>query len=189
MRINRWVLVVILAAAVVIGAGGVIASIAVNKYTSTDAFCTSCHAMALQADDPYFLHSAHRSNPEGVRPSCGDCHIPKTNWFIETYTHVTSGAKDAFVDFTHNFSDPKVWEARRIALAPEVDAEMHAQDSATCRSCHDANAIRPASEDGQKAHALLRQGVATCVDCHTNIVHPPTAQATQPAAPSGSESK
>ena len=81
--------------------------------------------------------------------------------------------KMRYAEFTHNFSDPKLWEARRIELAPEVDAEMRAQDSVTCRSCHDANAIHPTSKEGQKAHALLRQGGVTCVDCHTNIVHPP----------------
>lgn len=108
-----------------------------------------------------------------MRPSCGDCHIPTTNWFIETYTNVTSGAKDAFVELTHNFSDPKAWEALRIELVPEVRVQMHDQDSITRRSCHDANAITPTSDEGRQAHALLRQGLATCVDCHTNIVHPP----------------
>ena len=184
MRINRWQLVALLIVAAVVGAGGVIASVAVNKYTSTEAFCTSCHSMALQADDPYYQHSAHRSNKEGVQPNCGDCHIPRTNWFIETYTHVTSGAKDAYFELTTNVSDPKVWAARRIELATEVRTDMHDEDSVTCRSCHDANAIKPTSEEGQKAHALLRQGGVTCVDCHTNLVHPPaqpTAQAPTPA--------
>jgi trimethylamine-N-oxide reductase (cytochrome c), cytochrome c-type subunit TorY len=172
MRISRWLLVSLLVVGAVVGAGGVIASIAVNRYTSTDAFCTSCHSMAFQADDPYFQHSAHRSNKEGVRPSCGDCHIPRNNWFVETYTHVSSGAYDAFVEFTHNFSDPKLWNAHRVELAQEVRATMRAQDSITCRGCHDANAVQPASEDGRKAHALLRQGGVTCVDCHANLVHP-----------------
>ena len=35
----------------------------------------------------------------------------------------------------------------------------------------------------QKAHALLRQGGVTCVDCHTNLVHPAAASpATQSSA-------
>ena len=83
--------------------------------------------MAVQADNPYFQHSAHRSNRDGVRPSCGDCHIPTT----KTYTNVTSGAKDAFVELTHNFSDPKAWEALRIEVEPQVRAQMHDQDSMT----------------------------------------------------------
>jgi trimethylamine-N-oxide reductase cytochrome c-type subunit TorC len=184
MQTNRWLLVVLLVVGIFVGAGGIIFSVAVNRYTSTDAFCTSCHTMALQAADPYFQHSAHRSNNEGVRPSCGDCHIPKNNWFIETYTHVTSGAKDAFVESTHDFSDPKTWEARRVALALEVHAEMRAQDSVTCRSCHKPSAIHPTSESGRSSHALLLKGGVTCVDCHTNIVHPPAQPTAQtPASP------
>ncbi len=183
MRINPWFLVALLVAFAVLGAGGIIASTAVNRYTSTDAFCTTCHTMAFQADDPFFQHSAHRSNPEGVRPSCGDCHIPRNNWFVETYTHASSGAYDVYAEFTHNFSDRKLWEARRIEIAQEVHASMRAQDSITCRSCHDADAIHPTSEDGRKAHALLRQGGVTCVDCHTNLVHPPTTASAEPSTP------
>lgn len=179
MHINRWLLIALLVVAIVAGAGSVIGSTVVNRYTSTDAFCTSCHTMALQADDPYFQHSAHRANAEGVRPSCGDCHIARTNWFVETYTHVSSGTRDAFAEFTHDFSEPKIWAARRIELAKEVRADMHAQDSITCRGCHDASAIQPSSDAGRTAHAMLRQGKATCVDCHINLVHPkaePVAQ-------------
>lgn len=180
MRINRWLFAALLVVAIVVGAGGVIGSIGVNRYTSTDAFCVSCHTMAMLADDPYFQHSTHRANNQGVRTNCGDCHIPTTNWFVETYAHVSSGTRDVFAEFTHDFSDPKIWTARRIELAKEVRADMHGQDSVTCRSCHDANAIYPASEDGQKAHGLLRQGGVTCIDCHTNLVHrkaEPTAEA------------
>jgi hypothetical protein len=42
--------------------------------------------MALQADDPFLQHSQHRSNNEGVRPSCGDCHIPTNNWLYPPTT-------------------------------------------------------------------------------------------------------
>lgn len=185
MRINRWLLVALLIVAAGFGAGGIIASVAVNRYTSADAFCTSCHTMASEAANSYFQHSAHRSNNEGVQAGCGDCHIPRTNWFVETRAHVTSGARDAYVELTHNFSDPGVWQARRIELAQEVHAAIRAEDSITCRSCHDASAIHPTSEDGQKAHALLRQGGVTCIDCHTNLVHRPAQPAAQaPATPS-----
>jgi trimethylamine-N-oxide reductase (cytochrome c), cytochrome c-type subunit TorY len=173
---NRWVLITLVALGAILGAGGVVFSTFINHYTSTDKFCTSCHSMAFQSADPYFQKSAHRTNAKGVRPTCGDCHIPTTNWFIETYTHVSSGIHDVIVEMTHDFSDPKVWETRRVGLAQQVVAKMHAQDSVTCRSCHDANAIRPASENGRTSHALLRQGNATCVDCHTNIVHAPTPE-------------
>jgi nitrate/TMAO reductase-like tetraheme cytochrome c subunit len=176
MRINRGLLVAGLIGAV-IGAGGIIASVSFNHYTSTTEFCTSCHLHKFTLADPHFQKSAHWSNIKGVRPSCGDCHIPTTNWFIETYTHASTGIHDIIANLTHNFSDSKLWEARRIELMPGVIAKMRAQDSVTCRSCHDANAIKPATENGRVSHALLRQGGVTCIDCHTNIVHGPTSGA------------
>lgn len=189
MKIKPWLLVALLLVAAVVGAGGLLVSIAFNRYTSTEAFCTSCHTMVLQAGDPYYQRSAHRSNAKGVRPSCGDCHIPTTNWFFETYVHVTSGVRDAFVELTNNFDDPKTWEARRAGLEQETLAKLRRWDSITCRSCHDASAIQPKSDDGKQAHATLRQGGVTCVDCHVNLVHPPAARATQAAATPAEQGK
>jgi nitrate/TMAO reductase-like tetraheme cytochrome c subunit len=165
--------IVLLIVGAVVGAGGILASFEVNKATSTDAFCTSCHSMQFVGNDPHFLTSAHRANAEAVRPSCGDCHIPRTNWFVETWTHVTSGARDVFAEYTHNYDDPKVWARHRIALAHEVRLTMRAQDSVTCRSCHDADKVEPTSERGRAAHALMREGRMTCIDCHFNLVHAP----------------
>jgi nitrate/TMAO reductase-like tetraheme cytochrome c subunit len=155
------------------GALATIASVEINRHTSTEAFCTSCHSMAGLANDRHYVASAHRSNAEGVRPSCGDCHIPKTNWFAETYTHVASGVRDVWAELTNNFSDPKIWDLRRVALAHEVRDLMRRQDSITCRSCHAAADIRPTSERGQAAHSLMREGRMTCIDCHFNLVHAP----------------
>ena len=174
MRGRRWLTgLSVLVVGAVVGAGAILVSLKVNDATSTDAFCTSCHSMKFVAADPFFQHSAHQTAASGVRPSCGDCHIPKTNWFVETYNHVTSGVRDSYAEFTHDFSDPKTWEARRVALAHEVRNTMRAQDSVTCRSCHDAAAITPKSERGRAAHALLREGRMTCIDCHFNLAHAP----------------
>ena len=171
---NRWpLLLALLVVGAVLGAGGILVSLEVNRATSTDAFCTSCHSMTFVANDPHFLNSAHRTNSEGVSPSCGDCHIPKTNWFVETWAHVSSGTRDVIAEYTHNFNDPKVWETRRVELAHEVRNVMREQNSVTCRSCHDAASVHPKSQRGQAAHTLLREGRMTCIDCHFNLVHAP----------------
>jgi len=174
MLSKRWVLwLVLLLAGGGIGAGAVIVGVEANRATSTDAFCSSCHSMATLAREPHFLRAAHRANRAGVRASCSDCHIPKTNWFVETYVHAASAVRDVIAENTHDYSDPKIWAARRVALAQEVRAIMRAQDSITCRHCHNAAAIQPTSEGGRTAHALPRQGGATCIDCHVNLVHAP----------------
>jgi len=172
-RARWWFVLAILVAGGVLGAGAVIASLDINRRTSTDNFCTACHSMQRLANNSFFLTSAHHTNPLGVIPTCGDCHIPARNWFEETYTHITQGLSDTYAELTQDFSDPKVWEKRRIALAHEVRETMRAQDSVTCRSCHDRDAVRPTSQRGQAAHALMREGRMTCIDCHFNLVHAP----------------
>jgi len=174
MGLRSWLAsAAMLAVGVLLGAGAVIGTVEVNRSTSTDAFCTSCHSMRSLADDPFFAKSVHRSNAAGVQPSCGDCHIPRTNWFVETYTHVASGVRDIIAEYTHNFADPAMWEKRRIELAHYVRDEMRRNDSVTCRSCHAPAAIRPASEGGRAAHAPLAERQVTCIDCHSNLVHAP----------------
>ena len=177
---GRWLtILIVFVIGGLAGAAALIASVEINRATATDAFCTSCHSMTFVGNDPVFQHSAHRTNSEAVRPSCGDCHIPKTNWFVETWTHAHEGVRDVVAEYTHGFGDPKVWDARRIELANEVRLTMRAQDSVTCRGCHDAKSIVPKSERGRAAHALLREGRMTCIDCHFNLVHAPVPATTE----------
>jgi cytochrome c-type protein NapC len=171
---KRWPTVLaVLVLGAVIGAGGLIASTFVNTYTSTESFCTSCHSMTELGTDPHYLQSPHRLNAEGVRANCADCHIPATNWFVETYTHVSAGIRDAIAEYTTNISDPSVWAARAPGLADSVREELRRENGVTCRKCHDPVAIHPTSEAGRAAHALLAQGRVTCIDCHFNLVHAP----------------
>jgi nitrate/TMAO reductase-like tetraheme cytochrome c subunit len=171
---KRWLAVfTLIAVGGLLGAGVIVASVEVNRHTSTDAFCTSCHSMGHMVADPFFAKSSHRSNVAGVLPSCGDCHIPKTNWFVETYAHAASGIRDIIAENMNNFTDPTVWEKRRIKLAHSVREQMRRSDSVTCRGCHTPAAIQPASQRGRAAHALLAEGRMTCIDCHFNLVHAP----------------
>src|SRR5262245_35270353 len=156
MQIKRWVFAVLLLVAATVGAGAIIASTMIYHAIGTHASCTSCHSMSIQADDEYFKKSAHRSNNKGVLASCGDCHIPRTNWFFETYVKTTSGIRDAISELTHNFKDPKAWAAHRVKLTEETQARLRRWDSVTCRGCHDANAINQKSDDVQNSHATRK---------------------------------
>ncbi|MBV8133804.1 MAG: NapC/NirT family cytochrome c [Alphaproteobacteria bacterium] len=186
-----WLLVVVLlGVGAVIGAAAIIASTVSNRLTGSEAFCsTSCHTMKMQAQNPAYGNSPHRANAFGVLAGCSDCHIPTNNWFIETYTHVTSGIRDVIAEMTGGFSDPAVWAKRRIELRQEVLADMRRQKSVTCRKCHEAAAIQPPSEAGRQSHALLLAGQATCVDCHLNTFHgqiaPSASLRRLPASPIG----
>jgi len=176
MSSRKWLTpLALLAAGVLVGAAAVIFGAEVNRRTATDAFCTSCHSMAALAVDPHFKQSAHEDNATGVRVGCSDCHIPPGNWFSETYTHVSMGLKDVIAEYTHNFDDPAIWEKRKAELAGEVRDLMRRDDSITCRKCHNTAAIRPATQAGRAAHAMLEQRRMTCIDCHFNLSHAPIA--------------
>jgi nitrate/TMAO reductase-like tetraheme cytochrome c subunit len=170
----RWFILLFIVGGLA-GAAAIVGSVEINRVTSTDKFCTSCHSMAMVAADPHYLNAAHIGNSVGVRVTCADCHIPKTNWFVETYTHVRSGLRDVIAESTHNYADPKTWEARRVALATEVHDVMRGEDNATCTSCHTLAYIKPTSAAGQASHATLQDNKMACVDCHANLVHAPTA--------------
>jgi len=171
---RRWLAIVaLLLVGAAVGAVGIIASTFVNRMTSTEAFCTSCHSMANVAADPHYQQSAHRNNAAGVLVSCADCHVPASNWFVETYSHVVDGVRDGFAEYTGHFDNTAVWEARQPALAQRVRDEMLREDSSTCRKCHDAARILPASPAGQSAHAMLASGHVTCITCHANVAHAP----------------
>jgi nitrate/TMAO reductase-like tetraheme cytochrome c subunit len=177
LRSIPWRFVLILLAAAVVGAGATIAAVEFNKHTSTDQFCTSCHnhsdptdAHARPPTDPHYLQSAHVSNSAGVKPSCGQCHIPMNNFFVETFTHITSGIRDVFAEMTTNFDDREAWAERRRQLAKGVHEHMRRQGNVTCISCHAPASIKPASQVGQVIHASLPKDLA-CVGCHRNLVH------------------
>lgn len=168
MRKRRWIAIfALVAVGALIGAAAIIASTEINRFTSTDAFCTSCHTMAAVAEDPQYKKSAHRTNAAGALAGCSDCHIPTNNWFVETYAHAVHGIADMFAEMTHNFSDPAVWNGRRIELANRARDAMRRNNGVTCRKCHDVTAIRPVSA----AHTALVQGKTTCIDCHSDLVH------------------
>ena len=171
---RRWLAILaLLAVGGVLGAAAIVASTSFNRYTSTESFCTSCHSMVGIGAEPHYEQSAHRANAAGVLANCADCHVPATNWFVETYSHAVDGIRDGLAEYTSNVSDPAAWAARLPVLADRVREEMRLNDGVTCRKCHDANVIRPASEAGRAAHAMLAQRQITCIDCHFNIVHAP----------------
>ncbi len=142
-----------------------------DHYTSTDEFCTSCHAMgAYIAQSKVYQNSPHRSHPQGLQPGCADCHIPK-GLLISSYTHVVDGAGDLLGQLLHDYSEPDVWQKQKARLAYAVRDAMRANDSITCRGCHDESLIKPSRKRGQRQHQLAQESNMTCIDCHYNLVH------------------
>ncbi|MEN8259220.1 MAG: NapC/NirT family cytochrome c [Pseudomonadota bacterium] len=161
-------------AGVLVGIFSIYALEKTDQWTSTDAFCgTGCHAMeAHVANEPAYLTSIHRTTATGIRAGCADCHIPE-GLIAATWTHITAGIRDSYSALMHDFSTREAWNARRNAMAFRVRDWMLANDSETCRACHQREALNPRRARGKRQHELAeRQGV-TCIGCHFDLVHEP----------------
>lgn len=161
--------------AIVVGViGGLVLALGAEKmdrFTSTDDFCTSCHAMQTYiASTETYKTSVHQTTTSGVRPGCADCHIPK-GLVAATYTHVVNGVSDIWGEISHDYEDPEVWRAERARLAYAVRDWLVANDSVTCRECHEEASIKPARNRGQRQHKEARETGTTCIYCHYNLVH------------------
>jgi nitrate/TMAO reductase-like tetraheme cytochrome c subunit len=159
---------------VVGGIGGLVLALVaeeMDRQTSTDAFCTSCHAMQTYiADTETYKTSAHQTTTSGVRPGCADCHIPK-GLIPATYTHAVNGISDIWGEISLDYDDPAVWHAEKARLAYATRDWFRANDSVTCRECHEQDAIKPVRKRGQRQHKEARETGMTCIDCHYNLVH------------------
>ena len=174
MRIVSFLKKTAVIAFVVGGLAGVVFALAAEQmdhFTNTDAFCTSCHLTKTYiADTEVYKKSAHQTRASGVRPKCADCHIPK-GLVAATYTHIVKGIDDLWGQVRFDYEDPKVWEAQKARLAHAVRDWMRANDSVTCRSCHEEASIKPQRKRGQRQHEEARKTGMTCIDCHYNLVH------------------
>lgn len=148
----------------------------------SSAFCVSCHEMQTVADE--FAHTVHFSNRTGVRATCADCHVPKP--FVARVLHMIGATGDIIGHLTGVIDTPEKFEANRLVLAKRVWAEMGANASRECRTCHafeamDATLQRP--EAVEAMHTSMADG-KSCIDCHQGIAHGmPKAPARPASAP------
>lgn len=156
------------------GIAGVIVALSAEKVdhlTSTDEFCTSCHAMqAYIADSETYKTSVHQTTTSGVRPGCADCHIPK-GLIAATYTHVVNGTSDILGEMRFDYENPETWHAEKNRLAYATRDWFRDNNSVTCRECHEERSIKPERKRGQRQHAEALETGMTCIDCHYNLVH------------------
>ncbi|KNC93869.1 NapC/NirT family cytochrome c [Trabulsiella odontotermitis] len=140
--------------------------------TSSTEFCLSCHTM--QAPYEEYTGSVHFQNQKGIRAECADCHIPQggMDYLITKFL----ASKDIYHQFiTKKIDTPEKFEEHRLEMAQTVWAQLKANDSATCRSCHsmDAMDLSAQSPEAQKMHEMGIKEKQTCIDCHKGVAHFP----------------
>lgn len=142
----------------------------VLNVTSSTEFCLSCHSM----DIPYqeYQGTRHFNNISGVRAECSDCHIPGNT--VNYLLTKVRASKDIYHEFvTRKIDTPEKYEIHRAEMAETVWAQLRANDSATCRSCHKDDAVERFDQkpEAQKMHQYAFDNTQTCIDCHKGIAH------------------
>lgn len=172
--LSKKMLLGLLAIGAVIGAGGLFATQKTLDYTSTDEFCTSCHSLSVPTEE--WMGTLHYANATGIRAGCQDCHIPHEGW--EYLTTKIGGLKDVYAEFMGTIPDAEAFEANRARLAQVVWDKLEANDSATCRSCHNVDAwdFYSQSDRAAEQHRSMLESGGTCIDCHRGIAHFPPEQ-------------
>jgi nitrate/TMAO reductase-like tetraheme cytochrome c subunit len=138
-----------------------------DHYTSSEAFCTTCHSMELVAV-PY-RESKHYKPDSGVRASCGDCHVSE-GVLKATWDHFI-GTKDLLKQlFGADYDDPVVNALHLPEAAFAAREWFRKRDSATCKRCHVKEAIFGERPDTLQIHTEDARE-KSCIECHYNLVH------------------
>jgi nitrate/TMAO reductase-like tetraheme cytochrome c subunit len=171
-RPQRWFLLGIPAGgfvAFVLGIGFTGSFLSGLKYAETDAFCTSCHEMSTPFQE--YTQSVHYSNVFGIQASCGNCHVPPS--FLPGLVRHIQAYSEVWGHMRGELNTPAKYESHRLALAQKIWAELKANDSAECRSCHTPAAMAFAQQPAAaaSAHASLAKNGMTCIDCHRGVAH------------------
>jgi len=138
-----------------------------DHFTSSNAFCTTCHSMTY-AEESYKA-SVHYNSASGVRASCGDCHVSE-GVFAATWDHAM-GTKDLIKQlFGPDYDDPVINALHLPDAAFHARQWLKDRNSATCKRCHELAAIQGKRANTAAIHLEETEG-KTCIDCHYNLVH------------------
>jgi trimethylamine-N-oxide reductase cytochrome c-type subunit TorC len=134
-----------------------------------DTACLSCHIDNVATGEP--AHLAHRSNKIGLRARCADCHADASG--PGRLQFLTRHAGDVAGFLGHITDTAEQQDAHQLALASRVWANMEADSSAACRSCHAVAMMDLAklSTDAANGMRASMKPDASCVTCHKGVMH------------------
>ena len=164
----RWSILALLGLGFATGAVAIIGTQVMVDVTGTNEFCGgACHSMQWVANE--HRQSVHGTNSKGVSATCHDCHIPKHYPELLWYK-AKAGTKDIIGEIRGVISTEEKFKAARQQMAQEVWDEYKENDSRACRNCHQFTKEVLAKQNEWHA-AQMREGKATCIDCHKGIAH------------------
>ena len=137
--------------------------------TSDTEFCVSCHTMQQPLAE--YQGSVHFQNDKGIRAECSDCHVPHQS--IDYMLTKIGALKDVWSEMTGKIDTPEKYESHKLEMAQTVWHDLKQSHSATCRSCHNYNAMDVLSQtpEARKQHPVAIKQGETCIDCHKGVAH------------------
>jgi len=167
----RYSVLTLVAVGLLLGVGSLLAFDYTMHATSTEKFCTSCHAMA---ENPYaqLQRTTHYTNPSGVKATCSDCHVPKE--FVPKMIRKVQASREVWGAIRGIIDTPEEYAAHAPVMKAREIARIKANDSQECRNCHDEDRmlLPVQTAKAQQFHKNLADGSKTCIDCHTGVGHP-----------------
>ncbi len=166
----RWSILALVIVGIVIGVALIVLPHVGIKLTSTTEFCVSCHSMQPVYQE--YKQSVHFQNASGVRAECHDCHIPPDiPGMVKRKLEASNDLYQTFI--AHSIDTPEKFEAKRAELAEREWARMKENNSATCRSCHNYDAMDHAKQNPEAARQMkiAAKENQSCIDCHKGIAH------------------
>jgi formylglycine-generating enzyme len=147
------------------GMAFIVVSGRIVAYTSTDAFCMSCHVHP-HAEDNWRL-STHYDNKSGIVVHCVQCHLPPPGTLRYLTAKAVTGARDVY-GMVFKDTDNINWEAKRQLS----QAVRHTYEE-SCKTCHQNLFPLQLSEEGMHAHLYYTDNEAelNCLNCHLHVGH------------------
>jgi nitrate/TMAO reductase-like tetraheme cytochrome c subunit len=164
----HWSILALLVMGFAAGAVAIIGTQVMVHVTGTNEFCGgACHSMQWVANE--HRQSAHGANSKGLGATCHDCHIPNHYPALLWYK-AKAGTKDIIGEIRGVISTEAKFKAARQEMAQHVWDEYKDNDSRACRTCHQFTKEVLARQNEWHA-AQIREGKATCIDCHKGVAH------------------
>ncbi len=139
---------------------------ALDRMTSTDSYCASCHIHPHATTS--WERSVHSETRTGTRTGCIDCHLPPRGEGYYRAKAIT-GSKHIWARLTRD-SASFDWDSKALA----ENARRHTYES-SCITCHQNLFPLSLSREGEEAHlyytnSRVRDGLH-CINCHLNAGH------------------
>ncbi len=162
---RKFIIIIVVLITIVICAAISFIGTRVYKYTSSNAYCISCHVHTHA--DAMWKQSSHFYTKSGVHVACVDCHLPPKDSAGHYSAKIKHGLRDLWAYYTKDSSEFD-WQSKR-----NVETASKFTYSESCIHCHKALFTKNLSTQGIKAHFYYKAHSTdlNCINCHLSVGH------------------